>query len=119
MWNDVIMTLLKRREEKKKKTKNQLFVHLDRFPHFVRHSMQFGCGHRPDDIQQHRIWGTLLNSIQFDVYIILYDESLWKQEPEFDWTKRTIGLVDSSFFWGYLITQVPGGFLASKYAANK
>ena len=43
----------------------------------------------------------------------------WKQEPEFDWTKRTIGLVDSSFFWGYLITQVPGGFLASKYAANK
>ncbi|XP_046439302.1 vesicular glutamate transporter 1-like [Daphnia pulex] len=40
-------------------------------------------------------------------------------EPEFDWTKRTIGLVDSSFFWGYLITQVPGGFLASKYAANK
>ncbi|XP_045031560.1 vesicular glutamate transporter 1 isoform X1 [Daphnia magna] len=39
--------------------------------------------------------------------------------PEFNWTKRTIGLVDSSFFWGYLITQVPGGFLASKYAANK
>ena len=42
-----------------------------------------------------------------------------QKEPEFDWTKRTIGLVDSSFFWGYLITQVPGGFLASKYAANK
>nr|CAG4650107.1 EOG090X04X8 [Sida crystallina] len=39
--------------------------------------------------------------------------------PEFDWEPETIGVVDSSFFWGYLITQVPGGFLASKYAANK
>nr|CAG4643905.1 EOG090X04X8 [Lepidurus arcticus] len=40
-------------------------------------------------------------------------------KPEFDWAPETIGVVDSSFFWGYLITQVPGGFLASKYAANK
>jgi ACS family sodium-dependent inorganic phosphate cotransporter-like MFS transporter 6/7/8 len=41
------------------------------------------------------------------------------EQPEFDWKPGTIGVVDSSFFWGYLITQVPGGFLASKYAANK
>lgn len=27
--------------------------------------------------------------------------------------------VDSSFFWGYLVTQVPGGFLASKFPANQ
>jgi len=78
--------------------------------------MQFGRGHRPDDVQQHWNWGKHESRFITMHYIKLY---VWKQEPEFDWTKRTIGLVDSSFFWGYLITQVPGGFLASKYAANK
>ncbi|CAG2167172.1 unnamed protein product [Oppiella nova] len=39
--------------------------------------------------------------------------------PEFDWTPETIGVVDSSFFWGYLVTQIPGGFLAARYPANR
>lgn len=40
-------------------------------------------------------------------------------KAEFDWSPETIGVIDSSFFWGYLITQVPGGFLAAKYPANR
>ncbi|XP_041366731.1 vesicular glutamate transporter 3-like [Gigantopelta aegis] len=40
-------------------------------------------------------------------------------EPEFSWTPETVGVVDSSFFWGYIITQIPGGFLASKVPANR
>ncbi|KAH3890380.1 hypothetical protein DPMN_014460 [Dreissena polymorpha] len=40
-------------------------------------------------------------------------------QPEFTWTPETIGVVDSSFFWGYILTQVPGGYLASRYPATK
>lgn len=40
-------------------------------------------------------------------------------QKEFDWTPETIGVVDSSFFWGYIVTQIPGGFLAAKYPANR
>ncbi|KAK2581885.1 hypothetical protein KPH14_002346 [Odynerus spinipes] len=38
---------------------------------------------------------------------------------KFNWTIGTESAMDSSFFWGYLVTQVPGGFLASLYPANK
>uniref|UniRef100_A0A8D8VEL3 Vesicular glutamate transporter 2.1 n=2 Tax=Cacopsylla melanoneura TaxID=428564 RepID=A0A8D8VEL3_9HEMI len=36
-----------------------------------------------------------------------------------NWTVAQESAVDSSFFWGYLVTQVPGGFLASRYPANR
>lgn len=38
---------------------------------------------------------------------------------KFNWTVGMESALDSSFFWGYLVTQVPGGFLASLYPANK
>lgn len=40
-------------------------------------------------------------------------------ENVFNWTVATQSAVDSSFFWGYLVTQVPAGFLASLYPANR
>lgn len=41
------------------------------------------------------------------------------KKAEFDWTYGTIAALDSSFFWGYLVTQVPGGYLAAKFPANR
>ncbi|XP_022083703.1 vesicular glutamate transporter 1-like isoform X2 [Acanthaster planci] len=38
---------------------------------------------------------------------------------EFDWDPRIVGLMHSSFFWGYIVTQVPGGYLASRVPANR
>uniref|UniRef100_A0A0K0DTI7 MFS domain-containing protein n=2 Tax=Strongyloides stercoralis TaxID=6248 RepID=A0A0K0DTI7_STRER len=38
---------------------------------------------------------------------------------EFNWTINELGVMESSFFYGYLVTQVPAGFLATKFAPNK
>ncbi|KAF7258297.1 hypothetical protein EG68_04536 [Paragonimus skrjabini miyazakii] len=40
-------------------------------------------------------------------------------KPDFYWTAGERGLVDSSFFYGYLITQIPGGVIAAIFPANK
>jgi ACS family sodium-dependent inorganic phosphate cotransporter len=36
----------------------------------------------------------------------------------FSWSSATIGLVQSSFFWGYLLTQVVGGVWADRYGGK-
>ncbi|XP_069945788.1 vesicular glutamate transporter 3 [Cherax quadricarinatus] len=40
-------------------------------------------------------------------------------QREIDWSDDIVGVVDSSFFWGYLVTQIPGGLLASRYPAHR
>jgi ACS family sodium-dependent inorganic phosphate cotransporter len=37
---------------------------------------------------------------------------------QYGWDPRTVGLVQSSFFWGYLLTQVLGGVWADKYGGK-
>ncbi|XP_066933218.1 vesicular glutamate transporter 3-like [Clytia hemisphaerica] len=38
--------------------------------------------------------------------------------PELDWSPKLQGFVLSSFFYGYIITQIPGGWLATKYGGK-
>jgi ACS family sodium-dependent inorganic phosphate cotransporter-like MFS transporter 6/7/8 len=45
--------------------------------------------------------------------------TLGPKEIQFKWSVAMESAVDSSFFWGYLVTQIPGGFLASVYPANR
>lgn len=39
------------------------------------------------------------------------------QDGEFQWTSSTQGLILSSFFYGYVMTQIPFGMLAKRYGA--
>ncbi|GFO01841.1 vesicular glutamate transporter 2 [Plakobranchus ocellatus] len=40
-------------------------------------------------------------------------------QAEFDWDESTQGIVLGSFFYGYITTQIPGGWLASKIGGKK
>src|SRR5262249_62104124 len=44
--------------------------------------------------------------------------TILQMEEEFGWGAAQKGLVLSSFFWGYLITQLPGGWLADRFGAK-
>ena len=44
--------------------------------------------------------------------------SHWKK-AKFNWDPETVGMIHGSFFWGYIITQIPGGYISSRLAANR
>ncbi len=46
------------------------------------------------------------------------DEGKVTEISEFHWSPETIGYVDASFFWGYIVTQLPGGFLGEQAAST-
>ncbi|CAH8362476.1 unnamed protein product [Eruca vesicaria subsp. sativa] len=37
---------------------------------------------------------------------------------EYNWNSATVGLIQSSFFWGYLLTQILGGIWADKFGGK-
>ncbi|XP_056273115.1 vesicular glutamate transporter 3 [Pseudoliparis swirei] len=41
------------------------------------------------------------------------------QLAQFNWDPETVGLIHGSFFWGYIVTQIPGGFISNKLFANR
>ncbi|CAF1032852.1 unnamed protein product [Adineta ricciae] len=41
-----------------------------------------------------------------------------KIEGPYPWTKNIQGIVLGGYFWGYLITEIPGGYLASRFGAR-
>jgi MFS transporter, ACS family, solute carrier family 17 (sodium-dependent inorganic phosphate cotransporter), member 5 len=38
--------------------------------------------------------------------------------PDYEWGEREKSLVLSSFFWGYVVTQIPGGQMAKKFGGK-
>lgn len=44
---------------------------------------------------------------------------LFYQEGEFAWPKEIQGLLLGAFFWGYLTTQIIGGWMASRFGGKR
>lgn len=54
------------------------------------------------------------------IFFILYlSLRVSQQKAQFDWDPETVGMIHGSFFWGYIVTQIPGGFICQKFAANR
>ena len=51
--------------------------------------------------------------------LIVFIPVLSPQKAQFDWDPETVGMIHGSFFWGYIVTQIPGGFICQKFAANR
>lgn len=41
------------------------------------------------------------------------------KKAKFNWGPETVGMIHGSFFWGYIVTQIPGGYISSRLAANR
>jgi len=46
-------------------------------------------------------------------------KNLHPKDGEFDWNKETQGIILGAFFWGYLVTQIPGGWLAQRFGGKR
>ncbi|XP_054284537.1 putative inorganic phosphate cotransporter isoform X1 [Macrosteles quadrilineatus] len=43
----------------------------------------------------------------------------YNPENEFDWDEKTQGYILSAFFWGYVLTHIPGGLLAERFGGKQ
>jgi MFS family permease len=37
----------------------------------------------------------------------------------YGWSQSTVGIIQSSFFWGYVTTQIPGGYLSDRFGGRR
>ncbi|XP_055837989.1 putative inorganic phosphate cotransporter [Episyrphus balteatus] len=50
--------------------------------------------------------------------VVMTDNTTNPNYPEYHWEEKARSVILSSFFWGYVITQVPAGQLAQKFGAK-
>merc|ERR1711997_786158 len=39
--------------------------------------------------------------------------------PDFTWERQTQGVILGAFFYGYIFTQIPGGYMATKFGGKR
>lgn len=52
-------------------------------------------------------------------HTVYRDGKPYNVKAQFHWDPETVGMIHGSFFWGYIVTQIPGGFICQKFAANR
>jgi MFS family permease len=72
-------------------------------------------------IKKRYITAAMLYVGLFNVYAMRVNlsEAVEPMQEKFKWTDKTQGYVLSSFFWGYILGQIPGGYLATKIGGKR
>ncbi|KAL0915276.1 hypothetical protein M5K25_015681 [Dendrobium thyrsiflorum] len=52
-------------------------------------------------------------------FVVNLSVAIIPMSHQFGWNSSTAGLVQSSFFWGYALSQLPGGWLAKLFGGRK
>lgn len=61
---------------------------------------------------------TTLEHFNFESSLTKLFVKMPPQASVYDWDSETQGWILGSFFYGYIVTQIPGGYLARKYGAK-
>lgn len=56
----------------------------------------------------------ILNLLYFGLVLLFFFLSSFLGGEKYSWDADTQGWILGSFFYGYIITQIPGGYIASK-----
>uniref|UniRef100_A0A8C7UKZ0 Solute carrier family 17 member 6b n=1 Tax=Oncorhynchus mykiss TaxID=8022 RepID=A0A8C7UKZ0_ONCMY len=64
----------------------------------------------------HKDGKIIITEVCVHVYPTVYDGNDY---TKFNWDPETVGMIHGSFFWGYIVTQIPGGYICSRLAANR
>lgn len=51
--------------------------------------------------------------------VIIQEEETANQTGEFNWDHKTRGIILGSFFYGYVISQIPGGYLSRRFGSKR
>ncbi|XP_067133318.1 sialin-like [Centruroides vittatus] len=56
----------------------------------------------------------------FNVYALRVNLSvaIVAMAEDYDWDTKLQGIILASFFWGYIVTQIPGGYIAGKFGGR-
>jgi ACS family sodium-dependent inorganic phosphate cotransporter len=59
-------------------------------------------------------------AVNFNVLVLQVNLSvaIIPMSHQYGWNSSTAGLVQSSFFWGYAMSQLPGGWLAKLFGGR-
>ena len=101
--------------------KRHIFVFLAALGTFLSYAIRFNLSIAI--VSMTTVTSSVKNYTEFDQCPDTHNSTITSKtntrDGEFDWDEATQGLILSSFFYGYVVTQIPGGYLADRFGGKQ